>query len=119
MEHSSVVLNKISKLNSQLIHPATKVYNKCLDLKIPIHITWTKRSIIEQDVLYKFGLTKSFEIRKNGHRIEYKKLNNFINMKLIHYIQQIDPLYITDAENEIKILLSDHKIEQNGITMMN
>ena len=55
-------------------------------------------------VVYKFGLTKSFESRKNGHKSEYKKLENFIDMKLI-YFTYIDILYLTDAELEIKNLL--------------
>ena len=64
----------------------------------------------DDDVVYKFGLTKSFEKRKNGHRNEYKKLENLIDMKLVYY-SYIDPLYISEAESEIKTLLCDHKIE--------
>jgi len=64
----------------------------------------------DDDVVYKFGLTKSFEKRKNGHRNEYKKLENLIDMKLVYY-SYIDPLYISEAENEIKTLLCDHKIQ--------
>ena len=62
------------------------------------------------DVVYKFGLTKSFESRKNGHKSEYKKLENHIDMKLI-YFTYIDPLYIHEAEVEIKNLLSEYKLE--------
>jgi len=61
-------------------------------------------------VVYKFGLTKSFESRKNGHKSEYKKLENFIDMKLI-YFTYIDILYLTNAELEIKNLLSEYKLE--------
>jgi hypothetical protein len=64
----------------------------------------------DDDIVYKFGLTKSFESRKNGHKSEYKKLDKFIDMKLVYYTY-IDPLYMSEAENEIKTLLSDHKIE--------
>ena len=60
-------------------------------------------------IVYKFGLTKSFEIRKNGHKNEYKKLDKLIDMKLIQYTY-IDPLYISEAENEIKNMLEDYKI---------
>ena len=62
------------------------------------------------DVVYKFGLTKSFESRKNGHKSEYKKLENHIDMKLV-YFTYIDPLYIHEAELEIKNLLSEYKLE--------
>ena len=61
-------------------------------------------------VVYKFSLTKSFESRKNGHRSEYKKLDNFIDMKLVYYTY-IDPIYISQAELEIKNLLSEYKLE--------
>ena len=67
----------------------------------------------DNDIVYKFGLTKSFEARKNGHKSEYKKIENLIDMKLVYYTY-IDPLYISEAENEIKTLLIDHKIEWNN-----
>lgn len=64
----------------------------------------------DDSVVYKFGLTKSFEIRKNGHKSEYKKLDKLIDMKLVYYTY-IDPLYISQAETEIKNLLIDYKLE--------
>lgn len=64
----------------------------------------------DDSVVYKFGLTKSFETRKNGHKSEYKKLDKFIDMKLVYYTY-VDPLFISEAENEIKNLLSDYKFE--------
>lgn len=63
----------------------------------------------DNDIVYKFGLTKSFETRKNGHKNEYKEMEE---MKLV-YFTYIDPLYITEAENEIKRLLNDFKIKYN------
>lgn len=63
----------------------------------------------DDSVVYKFGLTKSFESRKNGHKSEYKKLEKFIDMKLV-YFTYIDPLYISQAELEIKNLLNDYKL---------
>ena len=63
----------------------------------------------DDDIVYKFGLTKSFEIRKNGHKSEYKKIENLIDMKLVQYTY-IDPLYISEAENEIKNMLEEYKI---------
>ena len=63
----------------------------------------------DDSIVYKFGLTKSFESRKNGHKSEYKKLEKFIDMKLV-YFTYIDPLYISQAELEIKNLLNDYKL---------
>jgi len=63
----------------------------------------------DEDIVYKFGLTKSFEARKNGHKSEYKKIDNLIDMKLVQYTY-IDPLYISEAENEIKNMLEEYKI---------
>jgi len=66
-----------------------------------------------ESVIYKFGLTKSFETRKYGHKNEYKKLEKVIDMKLVYYTY-IDPLYISEAETEIKNLLIDYKFEWNN-----
>jgi len=65
------------------------------------------------DIIYKFGLTKSFEKRKNGHKSEYKKLENYIDMKLV-YFTYIDPLYISQAELELNNLLNDYKLNWNN-----
>lgn len=63
----------------------------------------------DDDIVYKFGLTKSFEIRKNGHKSEYKKIENLIDMKLVQYTY-IDPLYVNEAENDIKNMLEEYKL---------
>ena len=65
-------------------------------------------SFSDDSIVYKFGLTKSFEARKNGHKSEYKELGDNIDMKLVKYTY-IDPLFLSDAENEIKDKLSDFK----------
>jgi hypothetical protein len=67
----------------------------------------------DDDVVYKFGLTKSFESRKYGHKSEYKKIEDLIDMRLV-YFTYVDPLYISEAENEIKDLLDDYRIEWEG-----
>jgi hypothetical protein len=64
----------------------------------------------DTDVVYKFGLTKDFEARKNGHKSEYKELAGSIDMTLVSF-SFIDPLYINKAETELKGLLSDYLIE--------
>jgi len=68
------------------------------------------QSIPDDSIVYKFGLTKSFADRKNGHKKEYKSIADLIDMKLIYYTY-IDPLYLADAEKEIKTLLEDYKIK--------
>ncbi len=85
-------------------------FNTVDKLRKPMNINDTHK---DDSVVYKFGLTKSFEQRKNGHKSEYKKLDKHIDMKLVYYTY-IDPLYISEAENEIKNLLSDYKIEYDS-----
>lgn len=63
----------------------------------------------DDDIVYKFGLTKSFEIRKNGHKSEYKKIENLIDMKLVQYTY-IDPLYVNEAERDVKNMLEEYKL---------
>jgi hypothetical protein len=74
----------------------------------------TKMNIPEQynddDYVYKFGLTHSFEQRKNGHKSEYKDIEDCIEMKLVQFAY-IDPLFLTDAEIYIKNLFKENIIE--------
>jgi hypothetical protein len=67
------------------------------------------KNIPDDSLVYKFGLTKSFESRKNGHKSEYKELDKLIDMKLAYYTY-IDPLYISEAECEFKSILEDYKL---------
>ena len=64
-------------------------------------------------VVYKFGLSSNFETRKNGHNQEFKKIDHLIDKKLVYYTI-IDPLYLSDAENEIKLMLEDYKFKWDG-----
>jgi hypothetical protein len=61
----------------------------------------------DNDCVYKFGLTNSFEQRKNGHKSEYKEISDFIDFKLVQYAF-IDPLYLSAAEKEISDLFKDN-----------
>jgi hypothetical protein len=65
---------------------------------------------LNESVVYKYGMTKSFESRKNGHNQEYKKLDGLIDKKLVYYTY-IDPLYLREAESEIKNMLEDLQIK--------
>lgn len=64
----------------------------------------------DDDFVYKFGLTNSFEKRKNGHKSEYKDIENLIEFKLV-YFAYIDPLFLNNAETEIKNIFKDNIIE--------
>jgi hypothetical protein len=81
-------------------------FNKVKNLRKEMNIDMKYK---DDDIVYKFGLTKSFEIRKNGHKSEYKKIENLIDMKLVQYTY-IDPLYVNEAENDIKNMLEEYKI---------
>ena len=61
-------------------------------------------------IVYKYGLTTSFESRKNGHNQEFKKIDHLIDKKLVYYTI-IDPLYLSKAETEIKTMMEDNKIK--------
>ena len=67
----------------------------------------------DNDIVYKFGLTSSFENRKNGHKSEYAELKDQIDMTLVCYTY-IDPLYLAEAENELKDALSSYKLNYNN-----
>lgn len=64
----------------------------------------------DDSIVYKYGMTKSFETRKNGHNQEYKKIDHLIDKKLVYYTY-IDPLYLREAECEIKYMLEDLKLK--------
>lgn len=81
-------------------------FNKVKNLRKDMNIDMKYK---DDDIVYKFGLTKSFEIRKNGHKSEYKKIENLIDMKLVQYTY-IDPLYVNEAENDIKNMLEEYKL---------
>lgn len=50
-------VNRINTLQSRLVPSAMRVYNECIADKIPIHITWGHRSLVDQDTIYRYGRT--------------------------------------------------------------
>jgi hypothetical protein len=64
----------------------------------------------DDEYIYKFGLTEDFEKRKNGHKSEYKELENYSEMKLVCF-SFIDPSNIRDAETDLKQILANYKVE--------
>lgn len=68
----------------------------------------------DEDIVCKFGLSKDFNKRMNGHAQEFKSIKNKINLS-VKYYSFIDPLFISKAETEIKELLSDYSFEWNNM----
>jgi hypothetical protein len=105
-----VTYDSIHELLSISARPLTCIYltafNTVRELRNVINID---NKFNENDIVYKFGLTKSFEVRKNGHKSEYKKFEDYIDMKLVYY-SYIDPIYISEAEIDVKTLLSEYKL---------
>jgi hypothetical protein len=62
----------------------------------------------DDSIVYKFGLTRDFEKRKNGHTAEYKELPT--DMKLVSFAY-IDPQYLGEAESTLAGKLEGYKIE--------
>jgi len=62
----------------------------------------------DNDMVFKFGLTKSFEQRNSKHKSEYKELN--IDMTIVQFVM-IDALYLFDAEKKLKDTMKNYKLE--------
>ena len=54
-DFTNISLRRLTKLHPQLQHSALTCYQKCVEKNIPLYITWTRRSVEEQDLLYRFG----------------------------------------------------------------
>jgi hypothetical protein len=65
-------------------------------------------SYAADSIVYKFGLTRDFEQRKNGHTAEYKDLP--VDLKLVSFAY-IDPMYLSKAEIALAEKLADHRVE--------
>ena len=50
-----VSIQRINTLDTKLIPSATRVFDRCIKEKIPVYITWGKRSNEEQDLIYRYG----------------------------------------------------------------
>lgn len=56
--------------------------------------------------IYKYGRTQNYNVRKYGHKQEYKNFTN--NIQLIH-LEPINKRFLNEAENDIKKLLFKYK----------
>ena len=65
------------------------------------------QSYTDNMIVFKYGQTKDFEDRKNGHRQMFKSIKDHIEMKLVHF-SYIDPKYVSKAETELKQLVKPH-----------
>ena len=61
------------------------------------------------DIVYKFGLSKDFDNRTNGHKSEFKDIANNLDLNLVLYTY-IDPLFLHQAETDLAQFVSDIKI---------
>lgn len=61
----------------------------------------------------KYGFSKDFDDRKNGHKTEFKQIQKYIELKIMMY-SSIDPIYISQAEIDLKLELSEYKFDWNG-----
>lgn len=48
-------IQRINTLDTRLVHPAMRVFDKCHKNKIPIYIVWGKRTYEQQDLMYRHG----------------------------------------------------------------
>lgn len=56
-QYLDVSMRRISSLHPKLIPSATRVFENCWKNQIPLYIIWGKRTIEEQELLYRFGRT--------------------------------------------------------------
>jgi hypothetical protein len=63
----------------------------------------------DDDIVYKFGLTKDFDNRTYGHKSEFKDIINDLDLQLVLYTY-IDPLFLHNAENDLHDFVSDIKL---------
>ena len=67
------------------------------------------RSIDDNSIVYKFGLSKTFESRTYNHKSEFKELGDKIDLNLVLYTY-IDPIYCFDAGKTLAKFVSNKKI---------
>jgi peptidoglycan L-alanyl-D-glutamate endopeptidase CwlK len=56
-EMNAESIMRINTLNPQLVPQATKVFNECLRVNIPIYVVFGVRTPKEQDFMFRFGRT--------------------------------------------------------------
>lgn len=67
----------------------------------------------DNDVVYKFGLTKTFNDTKYSDISKYDKIQNLIDLKLIMFTY-VDPLYMSEAEDIMKKDMEPFKFPYDG-----
>lgn len=50
-------MQRINTLDPRLIPAATRVFDRCIKEKIPLYIMWGRRTVEQQDLLFRFGRT--------------------------------------------------------------
>ena len=64
----------------------------------------------DTDLVYKFGLTKDFDNRTDGHKNTFKDIADHLDLNLVLYTY-IDPLNLRQAETELAQFITDIKFE--------
>ncbi len=54
-DYTNISAQRLTTLHPLLVESALKGYQKCLEKRIPIYITWGYRSKEEQDLLYRYS----------------------------------------------------------------
>lgn len=52
-----VSMQRINTLNPQLIPSATRVFEKCIKNNIPVYVVWGRRTLEQQETLFRLGRT--------------------------------------------------------------
>jgi len=86
--------------------------NKVSELRELMNID---KSIDGNSIVYKFGLSKTFENRTYKHKSEFKELTEKIDLNLVLYTY-IDPLYCFEAEKALSNFISNKKINYKNFT---
>ena len=69
-----VSMQRINTINPKLIPSAIRVFEKCIQNKIPIYIVWGNRSVSEQETIFRYGRTIPGQIL-TSHRGGYSAHN--------------------------------------------
>jgi peptidoglycan L-alanyl-D-glutamate endopeptidase CwlK len=56
-DYLDISTKRIQSLDKRLVEPAMRVLDKCWRDKVPLYIVWGRRTVEEQDLLFRYGRT--------------------------------------------------------------